>query len=81
MPTAGLVQCLYRLKYWMHILVQADPDNMNRIFQYCQQHDIAMYYGRIDHEYSDIAWQILDDAGPHLDILLLMFPENLRVLT
>jgi hypothetical protein len=65
----------------MHILVQADPDDMERIWQYCQAKDITMYYGRVDHEYHDIAWQILHDSCSHLDILLLMFPQQLRVLS
>ena len=64
----------------MHILINADPDNLQRIWEYCQSHSIDMYYGRIDHEYHDIAWQILSDASSHIDILLLLFPSELRVL-
>lgn len=40
-----------------------------------------MYYGRINHDYHDIAWQIVHDSCSHLDILLLMFPGNLRVIS
>lgn len=77
-----LCQAFFLLfKYYMHILITADPHNLERIWQYCQAKSISMYYGRIDHEYHDIAWQIIADASPHLDILLLMFPENLRVIS
>ena len=65
----------------MHILIKADADSLERIWQYCQAKDISMYYGRVHHEYSDIAWQIVDDSSPYLDILLLMFPAELQVLS
>jgi hypothetical protein len=64
----------------MHILVLADADNFARISDYCHQYGIVMHYGRIDHELHDIAWQIIADPAPRLDILLLLFPEHLRVL-
>lgn len=64
----------------MHILINATPDDLNRIFSYCQSHDISMYYGRIDHHVHEIAWQILHESCPHLDILLLLWPNNLTVL-
>lgn len=73
---------LSSIKYTvMHILINADPLNLQRIWEYCQGHDIDMYYGRIDHQLHEIAWQIHQPAGPHLDILLLLFPQELRVLS
>lgn len=65
----------------MHIIIVGSVDNVNRIFQYCQQYDITMYYGRIDHEYHDLAWQIQHDACPRLDILLMLFPAELQVIS
>ena len=65
----------------MHIMITGDVNNVNRIFQYCQQYNITMYYGRIDHEIHDLAWQIVHDACPRLDILLMLFPGELRVLS
>lgn len=65
----------------MHILINADPDSLQRIWDYCQARDIPMYYGRIDHSVHEIAWQIIDQPSSHLDILLLLFPESLRVLS
>jgi hypothetical protein len=64
----------------MHILINADPDSLQRIWDYCQAHDIDMYYGRIDHDLHDIAWQIEYESCNHLDILLMLFPHELRVL-
>lgn len=65
----------------MHILVQADPDDMERIWQYCQQKNITMYYGRVDHEYHDIAWQIMHENNKYIDILLMLYPAQLKVLS
>jgi hypothetical protein len=39
-----------------------------------------MYYGRIDHSVHELAWQIQHDACARLDILLMLFPSELRVL-
>lgn len=65
----------------MHILVTADPDNLQRIFDYCHHYQIVMHYGRVDHELHDIAWQIIHESCPRVDILLMLFPRELRVLS
>lgn len=64
----------------MHILITGNVDAVNRIFQYCAQYNITMYYGRIDHELHDLAWQIQDQNSKYLDLLLLLFPQELQVL-
>jgi hypothetical protein len=65
----------------MHILVAANPaDDLQRVWDYCCQYNITMYYGRIDHEYHDIAWQIVDKSSARLDLLLLLFPHSLSVV-
>ena len=65
----------------MHILVTADPDNLQRIFDYCHTYHIVMHYGRVDHEFHDIAWQIIHESCSRIDILLMLFPSELRVLS
>lgn len=65
----------------MHILVAGDRQNVERIFEYCQKYQITMYYGRIDHEYHDIAWQILHDGNKYIDLLLMLFPAELKVIS
>lgn len=62
----------------MHILV-VGPD-VERVFQYCDQHDIMLFYGVVDYHTHELAWQIMQESSSHLDILLLMFPETLQVL-
>jgi hypothetical protein len=62
------------------IITTTDYPHIDRIFQYCNQHNISMYYGQIGSADSDINWQIVDAPSAHLDILLLMFPEWLRVV-
>ena len=65
----------------MHILITAAPDDLARIFQYCDQYDIPLSYGQIDHQLYDVAWQIDSPGNSHIDILLLLFPHCLHVLT
>jgi hypothetical protein len=65
----------------MHILITADPVSLQMIWDYCQDKKLTMYYGRIDHDVHEIAWQIEHESCSHLDILLLLFPSELRVLS
>jgi hypothetical protein len=64
----------------MHIIVTADAQSITRIFQYCDQHDITLYYGQVDHVLMDMCWQIITESSARIDILLLLFPDNLTVI-
>jgi len=65
----------------MHILVTADPQTINRIFLYCHQYDIPIHYGQIHHHLVEIAWQIIAEPQGRIDLLLMLFPDNLQVLS
>jgi hypothetical protein len=74
-------QCLSSVKYrYMHILVAGHVDDVQRVFEYCDQYGIVIYYGQVEHEFHEFGWQILHESCARLDILMMLFPGTLQVL-
>lgn len=64
----------------MHIVITTTAD-IDRIFDYCTRYHINIVYGRVYTHGDDlIAWQIVCEESPAIDLLLILFGESLSVV-
>ena len=64
----------------MHIVITSTSD-IDRIFDYCSRYHIEIVYGRVyNNGVDDIAWQIVCEDSPAIDLLLILFSESVSVV-
>jgi hypothetical protein len=64
----------------MHIVITSTSD-IDLIFDYCAKYHIEIVYGRVyNNGVDDIAWQIVCESTPAVDLLLILFSESVSVV-